>query len=286
MFKKKGFIFLVITVIIVFSLSVVSLIFAEWLESKIAVVGIRIAVLIVTFAAFGASAIFSMMVYQQNITVSRINDDNNQRAELFRELQFVSSNYSIIEFNDRMLIYPESSWYIPKYHNQDKPSFHLVHEDLNVDEELLFFTIRIPFRLVEGKTPSHIDLLRIKFERGEKVFNFIPMKHEKLTRGYLLYNEKTKRSNMIINVVFNRSSEFFNEDLNLFSKIKISLSVSSVLGVTISGNSELFFTNPTHAEGRDLNTYKINSSNFLTTSLPYLDDELLEGTATLNKDLF
>lgn len=273
--KKEGFVFLTITVIVVFILSFLSLIYAEWLESKIAVVGIRIAVLVVSFAAFGASAIFSMMVYKHNITVSKINDDNNRRSELFRNLQFASSNYSIIEFNDRMLISPESQWYISRFYNKDIPSFHLVDEEIDVNEKLSFYTIRIPYRLVEGKTAGRIEISNIKFERELEVFNFVSMEHEKKTSAFLLYNDKTKRSNIIINIVFNESSNFFSEKLNLFSKIKLKLTVSSILGVSINGISELYFTNPTQTEGQGLHTYKINASTFITTSLPYLDQELI-----------
>ncbi len=277
MHRKKGIMILILIIVFVFIISLISLIYAQWLEDKVAVVGIRIAVLIVTFAAFGASAAFSMMVYRHNITVSKINDDNNRRSELFRELQFAATNYSIIEFNDRMLISPESTWYIPKYYEKDTPSFHLVDAALDENEELLFYTIRIPFRLVEGKTAGRIELTSIRFEKGREKFNFIPMAHEGKTRAYLLHNEKTKRSNMIVNIVFNKSSNFFNEPLNLFSKIKVTLIVSSVLGVSINGNSELYFTNPTQTEGHGLHTYKINSSTFLTTSHPYIDEALLNG---------
>ncbi len=284
--KQKGFIFLMVTIIIVFILSFISLIFADWLASKIDVIGIRIAVLIVTYAAFVASAIFSMMVYRHNLTVTRINDDNNRRSELFRELQFVSSNYSIIEFNDRMLISPESTRYIGKFHSKDSPSFHLVDKDLDPSAELIFCTIRIPFKLVEGKSTGRIELRQLKFEKGEKRFLFGPMEHEKATRTYLLFNEKTKRWNMIVNIVFNKSSDFFNEEINVFTKIKIHLTVSSVLGVSIDGNSELFFTNPTQTEGQGLHTYKINTSNFITTGLPYLDDELLDGMSASDRDMF
>lgn len=274
------------TIIIVFILSFVSLIFADWLAAKIDVIGIRIAVLIVSFAAFVASAIFSMMVYQHNLTVTRINDDNNRRSELFRELQFVSSNYSIIEFNDRMLISPESTRYMTKYHKKDTPSFHLVDKELDPNAEIVFCTIRIPFKLVEGKSPGRIELTQLKFEKGEERFLFEPMEHEQSTRTYLLFNEKTKRWNMIVNIVFNKSSNFFNEEINVFSKIKIQLTVSSVLGVSIDGNSELFFTNPTQAEGKGLHTYKINTSNFITAKLPYLDLSLLEGMTENDKDMF
>lgn len=283
--KDKGFITLLITLIVVFILSIISLIFAEQLEAAIAVVGIRIAVLIVSFAAFGASAIFSMMVYKHNITASKINDDSNKRSEMFRELQFASSNYSIIEFNDRMLIYQESDWYIPKFYSKDIPSFHLVEKGLNPDEELCFYTIRIPYRLVEGKTAGKIELSNIRFERNQEIFNFIPMEHENLTRAYLLFNDHTKRNNMIVNIVFNKSSNFFKDELNLFSKIKIKLTVSSVLGVSIDGMSELYFTNPTQTEGEGLHTYKINSSNFIVTSPPYLDEDLLKGIAKNEKQI-
>lgn len=278
---NKGFIFLMVTLFATLIFAFVSLIFADWLESNIAVVGIRIAVLIVSFASFGASAIFSMMVYKHNRTVSKINDDNNRRSEMFRELQFASSNYSIIEYNDRMLISPESDWYIPKFYKRDIPSFHLIQEGLNFDEELEFYTIRIPFRVIEGKTCGRIELEEIKFERDFEVFNFVPMPQEKKAKAYLLHNEKTQRSNMIINIVFNKSSNFFKDELNVFTKIKIKETISSVLGVSINGRSELYFTNPTQAEGRGLHTYKINSSNFLTTSPPYLDEELLEGSAVV-----
>ncbi len=283
---KKGYIFLIVTILIVFILSFVSLIFADWLAEKIDVIGIRIAVLIVSFAAFVASAIFSMMVYQHNLTVNRLNDDNNKRSELFRELQFVSSNYAIIEFNDRMLISPESDRYIAKFYGKDSPSFHLVDQDLDHTSELVFCTIRIPFKLVEGKQPGRIELIQLKFEKGQERFIFAPMDHEKATRTYLLFNEKTKRWNMIVNIVFNKTSNFFNEEINVFTKIKINLTVSSVLGVSLNGNSELFFTNPTQTEGQGLHTYKINTSNFITTNLPYLDEGLLEGIDEINKDMF
>ena len=77
---------------------------------------------------------------------------------------------------------------------------------------------------------------------------------------------------MIINLVFNKKSNFFKEDtLNPFSKIKISISVVSILGVTIKGISELYFTNPTQIEGVGLHTYKINSSNFRLTKQPFIE---------------
>ena len=273
--ENKSFKYLAIALFIVFVISFSALIIGYWLEANVAVVGIRIAVLIVSFASFGASTLFSMMVYNHNKTVSKINDDLNKRSELFRELQFASSNYSIIEYNDRMLISPESERYIPRFHKKDDPSFHLVYENLDLEKELSFYTIRIPFKVIEGKTCGRIELSEIKFEKDSEVFNFIPMEHEKRTRAYLLYNEQTKRSNMIVNIVTNSSSNFFKDKVNIFSKIKITLTISSILGVSIKGRSELYFTNPTQIEGDGLHTYKINSSNFLTSSPPYLEEKFI-----------
>lgn len=270
--KEKGIKYLAIALLIVFVVSFGSLIFGDFLAATFDVIGIRIAVLIVSFASFGASTLFSMMVYNHNKTVSKINDDSNRRAELFRELQFASNNYSIIEYNDRMLISPESDRYIPRFFNKETPSFHLVQEGIDLDSELDFHTIRIPFKVIEGKTCGRIELRTIKFERGTEVFEFIPMNHEELARTYLLYNEKTKRSNMIINLVSNKTSSFFKEELNVFTKIKIGLTISSILGVSIKGLSELYFTNPTQSEGSGLHTYKINSSNFTMINAPYIQN--------------
>ncbi|MDY0277208.1 MAG: hypothetical protein RBQ97_03905 [Acholeplasma sp.] len=271
--KDKSFKYLLIILIVVFILSIISLLLGDFLAATFDVIGIRIAVLVVSYAAFGSSALFSLMVYLHNKTVSKINDDSNKRAELFRELQFASSNYSIIEFNDRMLIYLESERYIPKFFNGDNPSFHMQHNKIDKDEELSFYTIRIPFKVVEGKTAGAIKLSKIKFERDNEIYEFVPTGVEDKTNAYILYNEKTKRNNIIVNLAFNKASNFFIEDsINTFSKIKISLSIVSILGVSVEGISELYFTNPTQNEGSGLHTYKINSSSFRITNRPTIEN--------------
>lgn len=271
--KDKSTRLLVIVLIVVFVVSLVAMFLGDFLASTFDVIGIRVAVLIVAFASFGSSTLFSLMVYIHNKTVSKINDDSNKRAEVFRELQFASDNYCSIEFNDRALIYPESERYIPRYYNKEKPSFHMVQETLDPNDELMFYSIRLPFRVIEGKSAGAIRLSLIKFERDNKIFNFVPMSHEMETRAYLLYNEQTKRNNIILNLVFNKNSSFFKEDeLNVFTKIKLTLGVTSILGVTIRGTSELYFTNPTQIEGAGSSTYKINSSNFRLTQQPLIEE--------------
>ena len=53
--------------------------------------------------------------------------------------------------------------------------------------------------------------------------------------------------------------------------------VVSILGVSIEGTSELYFTNPTQTEGSGLHTYKINASNFVVSGSPYLEDGLYDS---------
>lgn len=272
--KNKVFIILVITLIIVFVLSMIALIEGDYLAATFDVIGIRIAVLIVAFASFGASTLFSLLVYSHNKTVTKINDDTNKRGELFREMQYAASNYSMIEFNDRMLITKESSRYIHKFYDKGTPSFHMIQDTLDLTKEIDFLTIRIPFSNIEGKHPANINLSKIRFERDNEIFTFIPMQHENFAQCYILYNEKTKRNNLIMNLVFNKDTNYFNESkLNLFTKIKIWLQVTSILSVTIDGMSELYFTNPTQVEGDGLHTYKINSSNLRVLKNPYIENK-------------
>lgn len=262
-------------------LSILALLLGEFLDSVLDVIGIRIAVLIVAFASLGSSTMFSLLVYTHNKTVSKINDDSNLRAEAFRELQFASSNYSIIEFRDRMLIQGEKKRYIKRLTAGKIPSFHMIEEyegnyHINDDDEFdnyNYYTIRIPFNVIEGKMVSKITLNKIHFERDDQIYLFHPFQTEEEAQAYILYNEYTKRNNLIINVAVNKLSEFFKEDkLNHFTKIKIYLNITSLLGVKVKGLNELYFTNPDQSEGDGLHSYHINSSNFTLLQRPMIDD--------------
>lgn len=268
--------------IVVLVISLVPLFFSEWFEINIHTVGIRISVLIVSFAAFISSAFFSYLVYSHNRTVSKLNDDMNKRGEMFREIQFASSNYSIIEFTDRMLIYKESERYIDKFLENQNFGFHLVEKEPGetVDsydkEKYSFYTIRIPFKIVEGKMVSKLKVSQIRFERDQKRYYFYPTEEKLEETSYILYNETTKRNNLILNLVVKKDNDFFNQEVNVFTKIKIIIKVVSLLGVTTKGVMELYFTNPTQTEGDGLHTYKINSSNFTLLERPKIEslDEL------------
>ena len=260
---------------IVFVVSVTMLFYGVELAAMFDVIGIRVAAIFIAFASFLSSVLFSLLILLHNKTSVRINDDTNKRAELFRELQFASSNYSIIDFMDRMLIYGESDRYINRMVSQENTTFHMLeHGILQTDiyerpNDYIYLSIRIPFRVIEGKIVSSITFDKLRFEREGKNFEFLPPKGEHESRAFLLYNEQTKRNNVIINLVMSKESDFYTPDcINNFTKIKIYINIISLLGVKVKGNSELHFTNPEQIEGDGKNTYRINSSNFVITDTP------------------
>jgi hypothetical protein len=275
--KERNLILMVIGIsgTVVFLITLTMLFFGDELEQLFNVIGIRVAAVFVAFAAFLSSMLFSLLILLHNKTTVKINDDTNKRAELFRELQFASSNYSIIDFMDRMLIYEESSRYVDRLINKKNLIFHMLESGIHANDifatryDYLFFSIKIPFKIIEGKIVSSITFDKLRFERDGVNFEFMPPEQETESRAYILYNEQTKRNNVIINLVMKKDSQFYKKDkINIFSKIKIYMNVTSLLGVKVEGNSELYFTNPEQIEGDGSNTYHINSSNFILTDMP------------------
>ena len=276
---------IIITVIgvagsVVFLMATLMLILGDELDMMFNVIGIRVATLFVAFASFLSSMLFSLLILLHNRTVVKYNDDTNKRAELFREQQFASSNYSIIEFMDRMLIYEESSRYVDRMIQRKSMIFHMIEEGLeetdifNHPEEYKFISVKIPFRVIEGKIISSITFDKLRFERNGTNYEFITPPSEHESRAFLLYNEHTKRNNVIINLILKKESVFYNpSQINVFSKIKIYINITSLLGVKVKGNSELYFTNPEQIEGDGSNTYRINSANFTLTDMPRIVKE-------------
>lgn len=278
MIKKERNIILIIigaSGFVVFSLSLLMLFFGDELDQTFNVIGIRVAAIFIAFAAFLSSMLFSLLILLHNRTAVRMNDDTNKRAELFREQQFASTNYSIIDFMDRMLIYAESDRYIGNVLNRKNMNFHMIesghdaNDVYNSPSQYTFVSIRIPFKILEGKLVSSITFDKLRFEREGVNFEFLPPEHHVESRAFILYNEQTKRNNVIINLIMNKDSHFYKPELvNFFTKIKIYINITSLLSVKVKGNSELYFTNPEQIEGDGTNTYRINSSNFMITELP------------------
>ena len=136
--KERNIIIIVIGIAgsAVFILALLMLMFGDELDSMFNVIGIRVATVFVAFASFLSSMLFSLLILLHNRTVVKINDDTNRRAELFRDLQFASSNYSIIEFMDRMLIYGESARYIQRVIERKSMMFHMIEEGLDENEAM------------------------------------------------------------------------------------------------------------------------------------------------------
>lgn len=247
----------------------------DTLDALFNVIGIRVVALFLSFASFLSSMLFSLLILMHNKTVVKINDDTNRRAELFRELSFASSNYSIIDFVDRMLLYNESNRYIERLLSSKTTQFHMLEEGIDSKDVFInpqkydFISMKIPFKVIEGKLVSSITFDKLCFERDGSDFRFFPEVKNEEARAFILYNERTKRNNVIINLVTLKESKFYQPDeINRYSKIKIYINIYSLLGVKVKGNSELYFTNPEQIEGDHTNTYSINSSNFLITDGP------------------
>ena len=251
------------------------LIIGDYLEQTFNVIGIRIATLFVAFASFLSSMLFSLLILLHNKTVVQFNDDTNRRAELFREQQFASSNYSIIEFMDRMLIYEESPRYVDRMISRKNMIFHMIKSDIKSEDiyanpsNYRFISLKIPFRVIEGKIVSSITFDKLRFERNGINYEFITPPSEHESRAFLLYNEHTKRNNVIINLIYAIDNDFYKPSvINEFTKIKLYINITSLLGVLFKGNIELYFTNPEQLEGDGTNTYRINSANFTLTEMP------------------
>jgi len=260
---------------VVFLVALTMLFLGDQLDQMFNVIGIRVATLFVAFASFFSSFLFSLLILLHNKMVVRMNDDTNRRAELFRELQFASTNYSIIEFMDRMLMYSESTRYIDRLIERKSMTFHMIENTIDENDVYLqpdayrFVSVKIPFRVIEGRTVSSIKFDKLRFERTGVNYEFITPKLEHETRAFLLYNEHTKRNNVIVNLIIKKDSAFYDpSQINVFSKIKIYINITSLLGVKVRGNTELYFTNPEQIEGDGTNTYRINSANFTLTEMP------------------
>lgn len=274
---KIIFYLIIITGLIVFIISLMMLYAGDTLDALFNVIGIRVVALFLSFASFLSSMLFSLLILMHNKTVVKINDDTNRRAELFRELSFASSNYSIIDFVDRMLLYNESNRYIERLLSSKTTQFHMLEEGIDSKDVFInpqkydFISMKIPFKVIEGKLVSSITFDKLCFERDGSDFRFFPEVKTDEARAFILYNERTKRNNVIINLVTLKESKFYQPDeINRYSKIKIYINIYSLLGVKVKGNSELYFTNPEQIEGDHTNTYSINSSNFLITEGPMI----------------
>lgn len=260
---------MVITAIMLF------LIYGRELAALYDVIGIRIATLFVALLSFLSTSLFSFLIYSHNRTARLSNEDANKRAELFRNLQFASGNYSIVEFKTRLSIYKESTRYTAKYIEKGSFEYHMLQEGISESEvrknpeSFNYITMKVPYGVAEGKLLGRLIINRIRFKRQDCEYFFVTPESEKYSYAFLLFNEVSRNNDAIINLIVRKDSDFFKfGEVNDFSKIKLNLTAVSVLGVAVEGISELHFTNPEHKEADGSNVYKINSSSFILTHHP------------------
>ena len=111
----------------------------------------------------------------------------------------------------------------------------------------------------------------IKFIKDAATYNLAPSENE-TANALIIYNENDHRSEAVINLIVKKDSELYNSgEINLYQKIKITLTMESLLNVAITGSIELYFTNPEKIEKSGANKYKINSSQFQLIGKPRLN---------------
>ncbi|MCL1901943.1 MAG: hypothetical protein FWG51_06075 [Firmicutes bacterium] len=278
-FKIKFLILAWLVVVLLIIISVVVTIIVGETSNTLTIVSI-----IVSFASFIATSFFSISIYNHNTSLRSQNDEIrrqtntvSRRGELFRNLQFIAGNYSIIDFVDHVLMYDESDRYIKRLTETNDFTFYLFESGIEKESVLSdiknygFVTVKIPIKIVEGKAINKISIHKIKFIKDTGTYNLTPSENE-TANALILYNENDHRQEAVINLIVKKNSELYNlGELNLYQKIKITLTMESLLNVAISGSVELYFTNPEKIEKSGANKYKINSSQFQLIGKPKLN---------------
>ena len=245
--------------------------------------------IVVSFSSFLATSFFSISIYnhnasirEQNYEIRRQTQSVNHRAELFRNLQFIASNYTIIDFHDSMALYEEYPQYTKKLKDEKNFQFYMSEKGVLEDDVLKnfgdywFLTVRVPIKIIEGKTIGRICFTRIKFVKADETYRFYPILGGHDNPGgatsLILYNEKDGRQEVVINLITKKDSGFYSpERVDNFLKIKVHTHMESLLGVVVSGAIELYFTNPEKIEKGGISKYKINSSQFELDGKPKLN---------------
>ena len=225
------------------------------------------------------SALFSFLLIRQGDITRKNNDDVNARSEAFRTLQFIAANHTIVDFVDNMLLFRISERYTKRLRDTGDFKFYMRENGIAVAEvrenydNYLFLTLKLPIRIVVGTAVRAIQFTNILMVRENTVHSFVPC--SKSFHALILYNEDEKRQEASVNLIVDKDSEFYNEDItNPFTKIKVHVKMHSFLGVAVAGWMELYFTNPQKLERDGANKYKINSSQFQITGLPTLAEAL------------
>ena len=227
-----------------------------------------IIVIVISFASFVMTTLFSVSILNHNKMVRETNDIN-----FAREMQkFIAENYAIVTLVDYVLMSEEVDRYVEQLKTTRDFKLYMRENDVVITDILgnpddyNFLTLRIPFTL-PSKPVASIRFSRFKFTKENKHHLFVPC--TAANNALVLYNETEKLSNIVVNLITKKTSEFYTAKTVIpFSKIKLNLTVQSLLGVSTSGWIELYFTNPEKLEKSGASRYTINSSQFKIDGFP------------------
>jgi len=222
------------------------------------------------------SAAFNFLLIKNNAINTKKSEDANERADAFRNLQFVASNHTIVDFVDYLLMNETFNSYTKQLKQKQNFKFYLREENVSLEEikdnfnDFLFLTVTVPIKIIVGSAVSQIKILNLGLEKGEEIFNFVPCSDD--SHALLLHNEIDNRQEVRINLIVKKDKNFFNKKtIDLFTKICLCVRTQSFLGVAVTGCTELYFTNPQKQEKDGASKYKIHSSQFEIAGLPELD---------------
>lgn len=237
------------------------------------------------FATFVVTSFFSYVLIKHTDIINeqnrKNNDSVNARSESFRTLQFVASNYAAVDFVDYMLIYEVYGRYINELKKTLNFQFYMREEGVSLDDiannfhDFVFVAVRIPIQPLSSENKiSSIKFSDFHFHKEDTQHYFVPCS-EHARNALILFNKEEKRQEVAINLVVRKSSEFWLHDaVNPFLKITFNHTMFSLLGVSVSGWTELYFVNPQKVEKSGANKYTINSSQFEISGLPKLSERV------------
>ena len=225
------------------------------------------------------SAIFSLLLIKQSEANRKNSDEVTARSETFRNFQFIASNYTTVDFFDSMTLYRESEKYIARLKERMDFKFYMRQDGIAFDDikanldDYVFLTVKLPLKIVVGDAIARVRFYNFRLDREEAVHSFVPCCDG--FQGLILWNEKKQRQELSLNLIARKDSDFFCETtVTPFTKIKVFLSMHSVLGVVVKGWTELYFTNPQKRERDGANKYIINSTQFAIAGVPELEVSL------------
>ena len=231
---------------------------------------------------FLTTSLLSFSLIKNSKDINEQNQRNsaeiNARNESFRTLQFIASNYAAIDFVDYMLIYEAYKRYVDDTKKTKNFSLFMREENVSLDDinanydDFTFVTVRIPIiPLASGnKSVTSIRFSNFVFHKEDSLHQIVACCDVE-RNALILYNKDDRCQEVVVNLIVRKSSGFWIQDkVNPFLKISFNHTMYSLLGVEVSGWTELYFVNPEKVEKSGANKYTINSSQFEISGLPKL----------------